>query len=1276
MTYRNHPLMNKQDMIINALAKLEGQKPGSYWMVNRTDTVFHLTGLNPDAQHNYDIMLDSFITNKSGMRFGKSNILAVPASPGSLDGILPHYKKYDTNPHQFTDILRQAEQKYYDNKTGNVNADLMDLLKARQQAIKPCIAQQDSSQEYHKHVAELERAILTADIPLDSKIMRWADTVIYSEKYYKYDPDRVEKSLSGLENLLRANNGLELELLKTFLPPEHPLLAMTLDNIRESVLTYVKAYQPSNKYRQALLGFEPSCKAFIDIDYLYNTYNFAGKEACFAPFTQEYNNFYIYLESHKSSMFPVRFILPKDMDIFYTDGQYHFKRTKPLDTIFKYTYCGALLIRVPYKERSSKYAYRYVFVFKDGDRYKLTDIFMNRITKLGSLLPAPNVTHVEFSQLINYMDMVPYRIRKDILGRYLTKQSSSINYEDTLFFTRQKSIPDHLRELLEPTELIVTNAYAKRLSYGQGRIYSVKPHPHNTMLSGGGKTSKVDKSKYKMLLGSKLKLVDKCAGQLFKTFDDARVNIQVAHGFKSVVNTTGYLYPYIFSNEAKFIFTKHSQLPISHKSILKYIPQTSQFFSYNELYTLYLKDKRISSSIYFGQNPAILEVLFYHRYTLDTAIFVNNSPVTYPTAQIYNYKSLIFNDKYELPFGDYEPQYLCAYSLIEFQDGFKLNYAFQNDINLFIGMLCGLKYTQLGGIFVLNIAHIINKNQADVYLILKRHFQESHLYYPEISNPAKHSGAIAVFIGYKGIPDPDYQELLELFNKIRSAYPNGASDLNILDAKTRKRCLVSKPITNPTPRYIYGYLNTKLTDDAYQEIIQFNNYRYGHQYQFLNKLDYLITNPGKKPKQLPTQEQVQESLLYLQKWELPHFDFGPINKKLTAEFYMLIKPLKFEFTKYKEHDNLYEFFSNTKSTGASSLIQQLEPYNNLIHQTGLYIDSRRDFTITDTKAQTHAYDAVKTQFRFFTPDFQEGKLARLLETKFHIENVSQAWIKMWEMLTDCEIVQPGITHYNSFHLCEAPGMFIMALNHFLHTKTNVKKFNWNAQSLHPAIARIKDTYSLIEKYPANWHWGPSQTGDVRDIRNINYYRKFTSNVQLITSDCGLEWGNPDYEHVALSSLSALLLLAPVGATIIFKTLAPSDKPLLLDLFYMVYMSFEQVIFYKPLQNLYSREYYIIGKNYTGLSASHKPVLERIIQGKPVIKIFDSYIKDFITQMEAFLDQFSSNYSYTIEKQIWYMDNIKTLSPEFKSMARQSIINKNNDWLKTYNVMKLPKKYEL
>lgn len=1284
---------HKLELVLNKLARLEGQKPATFWMKTKPNTLFSLSELKPAAQLNFDIMLDSFLKAELSFTNPDSNILAIPASPDSLKDILPHYEKYNTEPTQFTKLLRQEDQIYYDNKSGKVETELLDLLKRRQKDIEPCIKQS----EYYSYVAKQEHELLENKAGLSTKelMAKWADTVIYSEKYYKYNQERVDKSLPRLESLLMANNGLELLLLKTFLPAGHVLLKMGPSpdpaTIRTVIQEYVKpTNKPSNKLRQAILGFEPSCVDYMDIDYLYNAYALPDEGECFGGFTQEYNNFYIYLESLKSSIFPIRFILPKDMDIFYTDGQYHFKRTKPLDTLFTNKYCGTLIIRVPYPERPNKYAYRYVFVFKEGTRYKLTDIFLNRILKMGSLLPTPNVTHVEFSHIINYMHVKPYCIKPAILERYLSKSTNNL-YEDMIFFTRHESIPAELLEFLEPAKINVTNTYDKPelvIKYSQGRVYSTPVRKSSLMLKthhmGGGAGKRLTKkkglvSKFKMELGTKLILVDKCAGQLFKVFDDIRIYIEAEYGFKSTVKATSYLYPYIFSGEAKFIFAEFKQQPVSHKSMLKYIPITSQFFSYNELYELYLKDKPISSAIYFGQNPAILEVLFYHRYTMENVIFVNKTHVEYPTSQIYNYKTLLFTNKYELPFGDYDPQYICAYSLIEFQSGFNLNYAFQNDINLFIGMLCGLKYTQHGGIFILNIAHIVNKNQADVYLILKKYFQESHLYYPEISNPSKHSGTIALFIGYKGIPDADYQELLEIFNKIRAEYPNGGADLNIIDAKTRKLCLVEKPIENTTHKYIYGYLNTKLTDDAYQEIIQFNNYRYGYQYQFLNKLEYFLQKQSEPPGRIPSQEQIQTSLLYLKKWDIPHFELTAIHKKLTTEFYTLIKPLKFTFTKYKEHDTLYEII-HTENKGAGSLIKKLEPYNNLIHQTGLYIDSRRDFDIQDKTLQTHDYDAVKTQFRFFTPDFPEGKLTRTLEKRYNIENISQAWIKMWEMLSDCEIIRDsdGLTKFNSFHLCEAPGMFILALNHYLHTKTSIKKFNWNAQSLHPSIARIKDTYGLIQKYPNNWHWGPSQTGDIRELKNINYYKKFTTNIQLITSDCGLEWGNPDYEHVAISSLAAIMLLAPVGATMIFKTLAPSDKPLLLDLFYMVYLSFEEIIFYKPLQNLYSREYYIIGKKCKGVSAAHKQILERIIKGgdsRPA-KIFDTYIADFMVQMEAFMDQFSVNYSYTIEKQIWYMDNYKSLSTEFKAMARQAIIDKNNDWLATYKVARLPEKHKL
>jgi hypothetical protein len=64
-------------------------------------------------------------------------------------------------------------------------------------------------------------------------------------------------------------------------------------------------------------------------------------------------------------------------------------------------------------------------------------------------------------------------------------------------------------------------------------------------------------------------------------------------------------------------------------------------------------------------------------------------------------------------------------------------------------------------IFILNLSHINNKNQADVYLIAKQYFKESHLYYPEVCNPLKHSGAYAIFIGFKGILEKEYKDLLQ-----------------------------------------------------------------------------------------------------------------------------------------------------------------------------------------------------------------------------------------------------------------------------------------------------------------------------------------------------------------------------------------------------------------------------------------------------------------------------------------------------------------------------------
>ena len=58
-----------------------------------------------------------------------------------------------------------------------------------------------------------------------------------------------------------------------------------------------------------------------------------------------------------------------------------------------------------------------------------------------------------------------------------------------------------------------------------------------------------------------------------------------------------------------------------------------------------------------------------------------------------------------------------------------------------------------------------------------------------------------------------------------------------------------------------------------------------------------------------------------------------------------------------------------------------------------------------------------------------------LRETINIEIGTQAWAKMYEILTSFQL----INHINNqkwitLHLCEAPGGFISALNHFLVTR--------------------------------------------------------------------------------------------------------------------------------------------------------------------------------------------------------------------------------------------------
>ena len=366
-----------------------------------------------------------------------------------------------------------------------------------------------------------------------------------------------------------------------------------------------------------------------------------------------------------------------------------------------------------------------------------------------------------------------------------------------------------------------------------------------------------------------------------------------------------------------------------------------------------------------------------------------------------------------------------------------------------------------------------------------------------------------------------------------------------------------------------------------------------------------------------------------------------------------------------------------------SLLPELEYIFTRIIQTGHLIDSRRDFTKSlqldsdKDNLQLMKWYEVNKHFRYYKhkDDIEKMHLDQLVRKRLKDDTISQAWLKMYEIITDCHLVPnhpPKHTTFHSFHIAEAPGTFINALNNYIRTKTTYTDFEWDAQSLHTKGTRIGDQFGLIKRHPQRWDWGATGDGDITSIRNIKYYKQRVSSrprISLMTSDAGLAMKESGYEKVAFASLLAILDILPSGASMVYKILTPIDEPLILNLIYVAYCNFKELIFYKPVQNNQSREFYIIGKGYLGTDSTILEAfydeLKKFKEGSGRDLFRDKYPEAFVRQFVAVSTELADNYCYTIERNIYYLDNLEHITPEFKKMAKDYYDEKNHDWLDKY-----------
>lgn len=165
------------------------------------------------------------------------------------------------------------------------------------------------------------------------------------------------------------------------------------------------------------------------------------------------------------------------------------------------------------------------------------------------------------------------------------------------------------------------------------------------------------------------------------------------------------------------------------------------------------------------------------------------------------------------------------------------------------------------------------------------------------------------------------------------------------------------------------------------------------------------------------------------------------------------------------------------------------------------------------------------------------------------EICTNAWLKMYEL---CGLLRPMLTErdtrrerdFRTLSLAEAPGNFILAINHYLRSNHKVD-WTWFANT-YKGIGQDKyldDNYGIIKAYPESWLFGADGDGDITSESNIRSIAFKLSNTRIdcVTSDVKYVPAEENYDEeeningpVQLGAILGSLTCLSKGGTAILK----------------------------------------------------------------------------------------------------------------------------------------------
>lgn len=342
----------------------------------------------------------------------------------------------------------------------------------------------------------------------------------------------------------------------------------------------------------------------------------------------------------------------------------------------------------------------------------------------------------------------------------------------------------------------------------------------------------------------------------------------------------------------------------------------------------------------------------------------------------------------------------------------------------------------------------------------------------------------------------------------------------------------------------------------------------------------------------------------------------------------------------------------------------------------------------------------------------------VLVQKYDAEIVTNAWMKMYEcmsllddpLLSTLNKANSRSTagkSFNSFHIAEAPGNFMVAMNHYLYSHYPKLEWNWLANSYRdlytssitgdPKLANshyLQDTYGLIRAYKNRWIFGADGDGDITSPANIRTFATtvaerfgsaglhfITSDVKFVPRDVNYdeeEWQNiPVQMGHALSSLVTL----KKGGSCMLKEFTFFEAPKMSQLFLLA-NCFQKLYIVKPeTSRPANSEVYVFGIGYKdNLSSVQIEALYNIMNyirfmtdASPSIFKQESIPKSFVDKVHKLNTKLTEKQIPAIDRNVELFRQYEGVP--FKEMCKDMSSSREKaaqEWITRYGIKELPK----